>query len=97
MRKFRELILVAVLCVMPAVVAAGAAHTAVADVSRTVPVAASAVPDARAAAGAAHTVTFVNRSGKKLWIGSTVNKREPDGNSRTSSRCPSSNPGSRRP
>jgi hypothetical protein len=80
---------------MPAVAAAGASQSSVVDVSSTVPVAESAVaPKARAAAAAgAHTVTFVNRSGKKLWIGSTVNKGEPDGNSKNLRSLPILKPG----
>ncbi|MFF4401715.1 thaumatin family protein [Streptomyces sp. NPDC001480] len=93
MKRLRELLLAAVLCLMPAVASAGAAHAALADDSRTVPAATTvAAPEASAAAGA-HTVTFVNRSGKKLWIGSTVNKDEPDGDSKNLKSLPVLKPG----
>ncbi|MET9176091.1 thaumatin family protein [Streptomyces misionensis] len=103
MKRLRELLLAAVLCLMPAVASAGAAHAAVPGDSRTVPAAATvgapeasaatvAAPEASAAAGA-HTVTFVNRSGKKLWIGSTVNKGEPDGDSKNLKSLPVLKPG----
>ncbi|WP_316751364.1 thaumatin family protein [Streptomyces herbicida] len=91
MKRFRELFLAAVLCLTPVVAAAGVAHTAVADESRAAP---TAVTSSEAGAAAdPHTVTFVNRSGKKLWIGSTVNKGEPDGNSKNLKTLPMLRPG----
>ncbi|MFJ1973999.1 thaumatin family protein [Streptomyces sp. NPDC087903] len=98
MKRFRELLFAVVLCVIPVLAGAGSAHTAAADTSRTAPSAATAptasaaTPAARAAVGS-HTVTFVNRSGKKLWIGSTVNKGEPDGNSKNLKSLPVLKPG----
>jgi hypothetical protein len=80
-KKLRELLVAAVLCLAPSAATAGVVHAAVADDFRAVPTAAS--PETGAAAAVPHTVTFVNRSGKKLWIGSTVNRGEPDGDSKS--------------
>jgi hypothetical protein len=84
-------IFLAVVASLAVVLSTGATGNAAETESpRTAPAAASAT--ASAAAGA-HTVTFVNRSGKKLWIGSIANKGEPDGNSKNLKSLPALQPG----
>jgi hypothetical protein len=77
MRSTRTITLLAMALAMAV---AGPGHTASASASPA-PVATHAGGLSGFAAAAAHTVTFVNRSGRTMWIGSVTNVNEPDGDS----------------
>ena len=76
MVTLRRALIASAVGLMAAVSAVGA--TTIASAGTTDAAGSTAV-----AATVPHTVTFVNNSGKKLWIGSVANPNEPDGQSVT--------------
>ncbi|MFJ1704866.1 thaumatin family protein [Kitasatospora sp. NPDC088346] len=71
-RLFTVVAAVVLTAALPSAATAAGAATATATATRTASAAAPA-PAAAPAAAVNHTVTFVNRSAQKLWIGSGVN------------------------